>query len=237
MKAMRLQWVALPTAWIEEGGLEAFKWKKNGGRRTAALMVLMVVAHHADQDDGVARLTYDRIQLATGLSRATISSALKLLINRGHIERPDDGGRSALRLSNFDRTVGGWGKLPVKGLYSSGAFAPFGHFTLRSIVELDALKIYLLFVARRNNNTNHVNIAYDRIEDYTGIKRERIRSALSLLASTGLIHIDHVKSTTSEFGMANAYRLTHVDPHRHMGTTGRGATDADSFGDLMAEQA
>ncbi len=233
MRTVRDQWVALPTAWIEADGLKRFKWTKNGGRKTAALMVLMVVAHHADRDEGVARLTYDAMVAATGLSRATISVALKLLEKRGLIERPDDRGRSAIALVDFDRTVRGWGKLPVKGLYSGSAFAPFAHFTLRSITELDALKIYLLFVARRNNATNQVNLTYDGIEERSGVSRERIRAALSLLAGAALVHIDHVKSTTSEHGMANAYRLTHVDPHRHLGTTGR-STEASDFTDLLA---
>lgn len=226
----RDEWVALPTAWIEAGGLKRFKWKTAGGHRVAALMVLMVIAHHADQEDGVARVTYDAMSEATGLSRVVVSAALTLLIKKGMIRRPEGGGRSALQLVEFDRKVAGWGKLPFRGLYSGRTIPAFAAFRLRSIAELDALKIYLLFVARRNNQTNYVNITYDGIEERTGIARERIRSALTLLAAGNLVHIDHVKSTTNDWGLANAYRLVHLDPYRHMGTTGR-SSEAIDFAD------
>ena len=42
MSARRDEWVSLPTAWIEAGGLKKFKWASAGGHRVAALMVLMV---------------------------------------------------------------------------------------------------------------------------------------------------------------------------------------------------
>ena len=232
MSARRDEWVSLPTAWIEAGGLKKFKWASAGGHRVAALMVLMVIAHHADQDDGVAKVTYDALGDATGLSRVVISAALTLLIKRGLIRRPEGGGQSALQLVDFDRTVAGWGKLPFRGLYAGRTIPGFSAFRLRSIVELDALKIYLLFVARRNNKTNYVNITYDGIEDRTGIARERIRSALTLLAACNMVHIDHVKSTTNDYGLANAYRLVHLDPYRHMGTTGRGS-EAIDFVDIF----
>ncbi|WP_237064663.1 hypothetical protein [Loktanella sp. M215] len=47
------QWVKLPSAWMEEGGLSAFKWRAEAGAsETAALMVLMAIAHRADLERG-----------------------------------------------------------------------------------------------------------------------------------------------------------------------------------------
>ena len=53
-------WTKLPSRWIEDGGLEAFRWTQGkGADNLAALMGLTVISHHVDPDSGVARLTYD----------------------------------------------------------------------------------------------------------------------------------------------------------------------------------
>jgi len=52
------------------------------------------------------------------------------------------------------------------------------------------------------------------------------------MAGPGLIHIEHVPSTQSNFGISNAYRLAHLEPHRHMGTIGRGLDPEDFRVDL-----
>ncbi len=81
-------------------------------------------------------------------------------------------------------------------------------------------------VVRRGNDNNLANISYDRITDYTGIERGRIKSAISVLAAQGLVHVEHTKSFRSEFGIANAYRLAFIQPRVHMGTFGRGMDEA-----------
>lgn len=232
MKVRRHDWVRLPTAWVQARGLRQFRWGESGGTEIAALMVLMVIAHHADQDDGSAKLTYDQLCLATHLSRAKVSEGLKRLKVLGLIAPAPELGQSGYRLSTFDPKVAGWGMLPARQLYAGNSIGVLAGFKLRSANELNALKIYLLFVARRNIKTNLVNLTYDGIADYTGIDRSRIRQALTVLAVLGLVHADRVKSTVSSMGVANAYRLTHIDPHRHMGTTGRGMDPAD-FDDPM----
>jgi hypothetical protein len=90
----------------------------------------------------------------------------------------------------------------------------------------NALKLYFLFAARRGNDNNLANISYDRITDYTGIERGRIKSAISVLAAQDLDHVEHTKSFRSEFGIANAYRLAFIQPRVHMGTFGRGMDEA-----------
>jgi hypothetical protein len=67
-------WVRLPTGWIRDHGLTEFRWAgPDKADHTAALMVLAVIAHHADDQSGIARRTYDQLGAATGLSRAKIS--------------------------------------------------------------------------------------------------------------------------------------------------------------------
>lgn len=215
-----LDWVKLPTGWIEAGGLKRLRWQVQHSDATAALMILVCLAHCADQTNGVGKATYNLLAEATGLSRTKISAALSLLEKLELIEREPEG-RSTYALKGF--ATKGWGKLPARRLYTSNAIIAFRNFHLRSYIELNALKLYLLVVTRRDNKTNLAHMTYDQISDYSGIDQARIRSAISFLAANGLLHVERLPSAESEYGTANAYRLVYIDSHRHMGTSGRAA--------------
>lgn len=217
-------WVQFPTGWIANGGLKPFRWEKEkGANNVAALMSLMVLGHHANEA-GIVTLTYDELCRATHLSRTKVAAGLNVLEGANIITR------NGLERSHYAITEYAskpWGKIPMKGLYVHGGVAAFREFHLRQRTELDALKLYFLTVARRNNETNIANMSYDTISEYSGIERGRIKSAASLLAALGLIHVEHVPSEISEYGVSNGYRLTHLEPYAHMGTKGRGMDAAD----------
>ena len=212
---MMRKWVKLPSRWIENGGLKKFLWKNGGSDNTAALMALIVIAHHADEDTGMAKMTYDDLCKATDISRAKLSKGLCLLEDRGIIKRWQNG-RSSFQLVGFDPKRG-WCKLPASRLYEEKVVEAFRHFYLRSKTELNALKLYLLFAARRDRLTNFAIISFDKISEYSGIQRNKIKAATSLLASLSLVYIEPVPSKTNDY-VANAYRLTGLDSYRHMGT-------------------
>jgi hypothetical protein len=95
------KWVRLPSWWIEEGGLRVLRWNKGeGADNIAALMVLCVIAHHANERamgdekaELVASLTYDRLGMATGVSREKIASGLNILESHKVIKRAPLGRR------------------------------------------------------------------------------------------------------------------------------------------------
>lgn len=225
------QWVRLPTAWVQSHGLKPFRWA--GAERSdniAALMLLIPIAHHADHQTGITRLTYDQLGAATGLSRAKISGGLSLLETHGLIAR-DMGSRSSYQLCNYD-PHGGWAKLPAKSLYGSADdIVAFRHFHLRRPAELDALKLYYLFAAFRDKATNLTYIGYDKITEYTGIERGSIKRGQSLLVTHDLIQVEYAGSSLSQYGVKNAYRLVGLEPNQHMGTTGRGLISSGHFAD------
>jgi hypothetical protein len=217
-------WVRFPSGWIADGGLKQFRWEKEkGANGVAALMALMVIGHHADEA-GIAALTYDKLSLATHLSRTKISAGLDVLEDVKLISR-EGLGRSRYEIADY--TSKPWGKLPAKGLYAHGGVAAFGDFHLRRRTELDALKLYFLTVGRRNNETNIANMSYDTITEYSGIERTRIKSAASFLAALGLLHVEHLPSVISNYGVSNGYRLAYLEPYIHMGTKGRGMDALD----------
>lgn len=224
---MTPEFVRLPVAWIADNRLKEFKWA-NGGRgadEVAALMTLVAVAHCADQENGRARLTYDELTKRTTLSRAKVSRGLTVLEARNLITRRIDGRRSDVGLTNYERDRG-WAKLPVKSMYAGGRIRAFDEFSLRRVVELDAMKLFFLFAARRDRKSNLANISYDTIEGYTGIARQRIKSATSLLAALSMVYVEQTPSTHSDFGVSNAYRIVGVESHIHMGTRGRAMLQA-----------
>ena len=227
------QWVRLPTAWIQSHGLRAFRWA--GAERsdnTAALMLLLPIAHHADNQTGIAHMTYNKLGEATGPSRAKVSGGLSVLETHGLIAR-DIERRSTYQLCNYDPERG-WGKIPARGLYASDDdIVAFRHFHLRRPAELDALKLYYLFAAFRDNATNQTYISYDKITEYTGIERGNIKRGQSLLVTHDLIQVEYAPSSASDHGMKNSYRLMGLEPNKHMGTTGRTLISSVNFADEL----
>lgn len=221
----------MPSGWIESRGLRQFRWNRGGSDETAALMLYIVIAHHIDPDFGLTRLTYSQLEHAADLSRAKIAAGLEILNKRNLIER-NTHGRSSIAVVGYDPDQG-WAKLPVRGLYRDASVVAFENFNLRRRAELDAIKLYLLFAARRNRRLNMAPISYEKIEHYSGVKQERIKTALDMLAANALVHTERFSSKSHEGGIAHAYRLTHLDPYRHLGTIGR---DHDFDLDLAMEQ-
>ena len=215
------QWVKLPSTWIEEGGLSAFKWRVGqGASETAALMALMVIAHRANLEDGIARATYDDLMIATGISRTKISDGLDILAKRNLIVRGPEG-RSTFGLTNYGEEHR-WAGLPAKPLYDPHWSIPmFEDFHLRKPAELDAVKLYLAFAARRDTGQNVTRMTYNRISDYAGIKLGRIKRALGILNINGLITVESYARMDGLPGASHGYRLAHLHPTLHAGTTGR----------------
>ena len=219
-----LSWVRLPSEWITAGGLKSFSWKNGGGaNETAALMTLIGLAHRADQTTGVALATYDDLTEALSISRAKVSDGLDILSERRLITRQVDG-RSSFKLENFD-PLRGWAILPRKSLYREKRIEAFKDFHLRKLVELDALKLYLLIVAGRDRDRNRAFISYPKIEEMAAIPTNRIKSALSLLVVNNLVYAEqNIRDTV---GVVQSYRLPQIEPRRHAGTVGRGELNVE----------
>lgn len=152
------------------------------------------------------------------MSRTKISSGLNLLEDAEIIIR-DPEHQSLYRLAGYGEEGVQWAKLPAKNLYLRNGELTFRQsMFMRSRAELDALKIYLAFVARRDNDQNAVYLSYEKITAYTGVHRNQIKAATSFLAGNGLISMENIKSQISDLGSALVYRVTHVDPYKHQGT-------------------
>lgn len=225
------EWVKLPNAWIENGGLRKFRWDRGlGADNIAALMVLSVIAHHMRAEDGIAKVRYDDLSAMASLSRAKVSNGLEILESHALIGREPEG-RSTYRVSGY-RPEESWAMFPARGLYRNDVIYAFSDFRLRRPAELDALKLFFLIASRRSRQTNTANITYRKIEELSGIATQHVKRGLTILGANGLVHVERMPSSLSEHGIYNAYRLAHVYPRQHRGTIGRadvrsGFFDAD----------
>lgn len=66
-------------------------------------------------------------------------------------------------------------------------------------------------------------ISYDKIEEYSGVARNNIARAVTMLAANSLVYVTQMPSRDIQERYVNCYRLTHLNTRQHMGTSGRGA--------------
>ncbi|MBR7989516.1 hypothetical protein KDX04_27170 [Burkholderia cenocepacia] len=138
--------------------------------------------------EAVAHLTYDEFGDLTGLSRHSISVGLKLLEARGMIRR-----YSSTRSSEYVVTglepLKRWAKLPGRALLSHAqtTFKPFAHFSLRSKIELNALKLHYYYASVRNAQHAYSECTFETIHKKTGVAERDITRANAFLINAGLM--------------------------------------------------
>lgn len=221
MKKTRLPlWRRMPTLWINEGELKKLSWVRHGADATVALMVIIVLAHRRQiEEDGTmfetVMATYADLCRTLNVSRTKISGGLKLLEEMGWIKRHPE--RSTFSFTSPDVP---WGKIPVRTLYDAhGAIPAFDSWKLRSPLELDALKVYLVLCAFRDVRRNDTRISYTKIQDYTGIQPGKIKGATNLLVISNMIYVELEEPTwDNKFQRINEYRIRGTDAYRHKGT-------------------
>jgi hypothetical protein len=123
-------------------------------------------------------------------------------------------------LANYDPAAG-WAKLPARTRYRDDRIIAFHDCHLRNPTELEALKLFYLFIARRDRSTNVANISYDKITEFAGVPRQRIKPAISWLINHSLVNVESVRSFDGPLNRANVYRIVGIEPFNHRGTRGR----------------
>lgn len=220
----RYEWVRMPSAWIlQQGGTSLRDFTVGDkGASIAALMIYIMLCTRALQksteefEAGTARVTYDDIEKAIGLSRAMISKGLSKLENLKLIAVIPYRRQNVYELTAH--TESPWAKLPKKHLYQKKATGEIdvflNDFHLRSRTELNALKLYMLLLAFRDRDSNTTFLGYQAISDYSGIQRNDIRKAISFLIHHDFIQLDKVMQEGTDIRV-NRYEikgLSHLHP-------------------------
>lgn len=197
------KWSALPTWWTRDPGLVTFKAVDQAGQSIAAIKVVMAVALLANFNTHKTRSSLSDLEELTGLSRpmvlkgvASLEARNILQVNRvGHINEYE------LWLPEND---GNWGKLPYERLRKQ-----LSGISNRGAVPLAALKIYLILISLRPNQSLTIALSHEKIRMYTGIQTRHVRAALDVLLNHSLIRItiSEGENPTELEGRHNVYTL------------------------------
>ena len=205
-------WAKFPSRWIKgyepgekpaddeiAGGLGQLSWGENKSAGVYASLVLTALAVLANEAQraaargnrrppGVVTASYDAIAVLTNISRSSIAKGLTLLQKVGVLHVEKQGTSNVYELIGADED-GGWCMLPETYLLSGRKHLKrlaFAQEHARMKTALNAMKLYLLLLAFRENSTSIANISYEKIQRYAGIRKEEIRAAISLLLVNGL---------------------------------------------------
>ncbi len=228
-----LEWVRMPSRQFSDvinSPLHKLKWFGQAkSNYIAALMLYLTIVHHAndkqslkDGSIGDTQLSYDKLCELTRISRAKVSAGLKVLVQMNMITINNGVKPSILTVIGV-QSGKQWAKLPAKGLYNRDLsfVRAFDSFKLRSKVELNALKIYLVLVTFRDVLSGSTKIGYDKLVEYSAVQRNDIKSALSFLVINDLIQVDSKSTDLNAYSSCNIYWLKHIEPYKHNGTSGR----------------
>lgn len=181
------------------GGLYVLQWRQHKGASTASLLILFALAvisnraqrQEGRREDNLVAATYEQIQAMVPLSRKLICDGLQLLEATGAITSARDGRRNLYALVGIDQG-GKWCQLPQQHLQNMQSHL----MRLKLFVDqirrpssLHALKLYMLILAFRDNHTNFASIGYEKIGEYSGMRREEVSVAIQILVSAELCRL------------------------------------------------
>lgn len=169
--------------WIRDRGLTEFRGGGSTGSSIAALKCAIAISLIIDFHSRRGQLSFSGLEQLTGLSRPMVQRGLTRLEELKIVKVDRTGHANSYQLTvlpDDDR----WAKLPVDRLKEH-----LPSILNRGVVPLTALKIYLLLVSIRPNDSESVSIGYDKLCDHLGIQRSQIRAGLDILYSHSLVRI------------------------------------------------
>ncbi len=69
------------------------------------------------------------------------------------------------------------------------------------------------------------HVGFEKIVSYTGVRREDIPAAKSILSSLPLVYTETFPSSITDSGVTSAYRLVGLETKKHKGTRGEEMTE------------
>ncbi|WP_173891457.1 MULTISPECIES: helix-turn-helix domain-containing protein [Pseudomonas] len=235
-KKAKLRWAKMPNRWAMYGGLLKFGEVNERGKidplvmntSLAALKVYLAICTRADYFTGMAKTTYPELCELVSHSRNVVARSLRVLEEGGLIRRDTGQARGGSRIYvECWLEDQGFTKIPKSWLYQARGskedrasnppektLIKLKAFTFDKRVSLHALKIYVLLLALRHRDFPKGDgltvISYDKIAEYTGVKRHSVSAAITLLMEMNLISFrsgDPNTSDTLDFDRTNRYLI------------------------------
>lgn len=184
------RWSSVPTWWIREMGISVFIGGKQTGTSIAALKILLAVVLLADFHTRKTSSSLSDLEGLTGLSRPKVIDGINdleqkriLIVNRdGHVNEYE------LVMPEDDKQ---WGKIPYQNLRRYLA-----EISNRGIMTLAGMKIYLLLVAWRPNDSSSISISHEKIREQTGVQTRHVRAGIDVLINHRLIRVSTNEART-----------------------------------------
>jgi len=184
------RWSSVPTWWIREMGISVFIGGKQTGTSIAALKILLAVVLLADFHTRKTSSSLSDLEGLTGLSRPKVIDGINdleqkriLIVNRdGHVNEYE------LVMPEDDKQ---WGKVPYQNLRRYLA-----EISNRGIMTLAGMKIYLLLVAWRPNDSSSISIRHEKIREQTGVQPRHVRGGIDVLINHRLIRVSTNEART-----------------------------------------
>lgn len=207
-------WSKVPSRWVQITGLRAFS-ASAPGENAAALKLYMSIAMFANFKPtpqlsvaGFARLSFSELEELCDISRQYVKRGIDVLVERGLVSVEKIGNAHGYLLENYD--VDGWAKIPQSHLLQKATYSSqsrFASISIRGRLHLEALKLYLALLTFRPNQSATTMLSYDKIVEYTGMPRTRIRRSIDVLVNHEWISLESHTYTHTEKKPTNAYVL------------------------------
>lgn len=199
-------WSKLPSWWFRPGeeALIGLKGGQQAGESQAALRVYLGLssAERADPAGFDVQASLSELEDLTHLSRVMVLRGINRAVEAGLITYAPGGPQvsSTFQLVRPDEGSGGWAKMPIREVRERVPQLPH-----RGANALVALKLYLILLAGRSNTNTVVALKHTTMRDKSGAQPNQIRTGISLLANTGLIHV--ITETTDGEHQVQRYQL------------------------------
>jgi DNA-binding transcriptional ArsR family regulator len=206
-------WIKIPAEPINKGSLKLLSANAIG-QSIAALKTYTALLGTTDNERTsvtycTSKVTLGDLETITGLSRSMVVSGINRLIELGLISAERQRGKTnTYTITLYDTTP--WGKIPFYNFLHERGPRLLCDFRPRGKLYLNALKIYLFLSVSVDRRTQLACRTYDKIEEKTGVRRNDIHRALSILIEFKMIKLRIVANQTEEH-LPNSYEICGIN--------------------------
>lgn len=202
----RQRFGACPSWWIRSDVIKEKFTAKSGeiGLNIAALKCIIAMTLHNKFGDYQSKLSTSELEEITGLSRPLVIDGRDKLENLGIIMIEREHTFSYTQTTKSDDT--GWAKIPKPLVKSELKQIPN-----RGRAVLQALKIYLVLLATRPNQTDRFHMSHDKLIEKLGLQSQDVKRSLDILFNHGLIKVGRSLDDAGRSYTANLFVFPGID--------------------------
>lgn len=219
-------WVKVPATDINSGVLKKFT-SATMGSSIAAMKIYIALLTKTNNDEKFDTYSFcnpslSELEQLTGLSRTLVVAGINMLEQIELIKIQRSRGReNYYQIGQYNKNP--WGKIPKQrftNTYKEIGGKVLHDFRARGKINLNALKIFLYLSVSVDRKTGCATRTYETIEIHTGVRRNDINVALSLLYEYKLIGVKRqADGETSKTNTPNSYYILGIQIEKNTSET------------------